>query len=85
MKTSLDTNVLIALWDQSAGMNLIIAQACERVRQSGPILIHGPVLIRGLVLGERLSFPRRHPLRFNLFSIATRLRLNGSSQSKIGK
>ena len=53
MTTSLDTNVLIALWDASSGMTEAVSRACQHSRKRGPIVICGPVF------SELLGFPRR--------------------------
>jgi predicted nucleic acid-binding protein len=53
MKTALDTNVLIALWDTSSGMQATVIAACMQLRKSAPIIVCGPVF------SELQGFPGR--------------------------
>jgi predicted nucleic acid-binding protein len=50
---SLDSNVLIALWDDSDGLNLPARQCLDRARSLGSLVISAPVY------GEMMGHPSR--------------------------
>jgi predicted nucleic acid-binding protein len=53
--TSLDTNILIALWDTRSGMTAAVSRAFSQLRSAGPTVICRPVF------SELLGFPHRTP------------------------
>jgi len=55
MITSLDTNILIALWDESDALNLKARNALDKAYDLGGLTISGPVFVELLAAPERTS------------------------------
>jgi predicted nucleic acid-binding protein len=67
MITSIDTNVLVALWDRDDSLNSVAQTALDAAMASGKLIISG------VVFAELIAFPRRTEAFIDQFLSDTRI------------
>lgn len=70
MTTAIDTNVLIALWDENTRINTVARRAFDAAHAEGPLVASGAVY------AELLALPGRSENMLDAFFDATRIRVD---------
>ena len=70
MTTAIDTNVLVALWDEDTRMNTTARQALDSAQAQGSLVV------AGAVYAELLALPGRTEMMLDTFFARTRIRID---------